>query len=75
MKKDTNFDSILAGAILAGLAEAAMKTESSEEEETATPPKTIHQEKAEELRALYNAFLEVGFDEDQATAFVCAILH
>lgn len=74
MKKDTNFDSILAGAILAGLAEAAMKTESSEEE-TVDPPKTRHQEKAEELRALYVSFLEVGFDEDQATAFVCAILH
>lgn len=61
---------ILGAAIMNGLAE-----EAKAKPETDTPPKTRMQEKAEELRGLYNSFIEVGFTEEQATRFIVAILN
>lgn len=71
MKKQNNdiIDAILGAAILSGMAEQAKQNEPAPEnvpsEETT---------RALELRKQYEAFIEVGFTEQQATAFIIAIL-
>lgn len=70
MSKPNNEDvlsAILGAAILGGLADQV--------KEAPTEKKGEALKRAEDLRRVYDAFIEVGFTEDQATAFVCAILN
>lgn len=67
-KNDDILNAILGAAIMATAAERA-----EAEEDTAEPGE--HLERAQMIKDQYDAFLKVGFTEEQATAFVAALLH
>lgn len=71
MKKqnDDIINAILGAAILGGMAEQAKQNEPAPEN---VPSEEVTH--ALELRKQYEAFIEVGFTEEQATAFIIAIL-
>ena len=64
---DDVLGAILGAAILGAAAEQAEATEQSKPDENL--------ERAQALRKQYEAFIEVGFTEDQATAFIAALLN
>lgn len=74
MKKqnDDIINAILGAAILGGLAEQAKQSEPAP-----APQNEVNEQldRALELRKQYDAFLQVGFTEEQATAFIAALLH
>lgn len=67
---------LLGAAILGSIAEEAKKAEQTPDTE-ATPVAEPNEnmERAKALREQYEAFIEVGFNEEQATAFIAALLH
>lgn len=69
MQKNENdiLGALLGAAIMGGLADQAKKPEPE-------PKPNEDMERAKMLRSQYEAFIEVGFTEEQATQFVAAIL-
>lgn len=67
-KNDDFLNAILGAAIMASAAEQAKKPEAETE-------KNEYLERAQMLKDQYDAFLEVGFTEEQATAFTAALLN
>lgn len=67
-KNEDFLNAILGAAIMASAAEQAKKPEGETE-------KDENMDRAQHLREQYDAFLAVGFTEEQATAFIAALLH
>ena len=65
--KNDVLDAILAAAILGGIAEEAKKDEPAKDKGA--------MERAKLLREQYDAFLDVGFTEEQATMFAASLLQ
>lgn len=68
---DDVLSALLGAAILGAAAEQAKKPENDTETEKVA---TEELDRALELRKQYEAFIEAGFTEQQATAFIIAIL-